>query len=118
MIDKVSSFGCRFKAANRLKRPEEFKLAFASKQRSSDKSFLFLCRENGIDQARLGLAVPKKHISKAVKRNQLKRLIRESFRLKQESLKGKDVVVVVKGPLEINKDTIESMLMKHWNKIR
>tara|TARA_R110000782_G_scaffold27256_2_gene69102 strand:- start:1498 stop:1845 length:348 start_codon:yes stop_codon:yes gene_type:complete len=113
----VSSFERRFRACNRLKRPEEFKLVFSSKQRSSDKSFLFLARQNDLNQARLGLAVPKKHISKSVDRNKLKRIIRESFRLKQEQLEGKDVVVVVKGAVNCKSKTISAGLLKHWERM-
>jgi ribonuclease P protein component len=90
---------------------------FSSKHRSSDKSFLFLARKNGIAQARLGLAVPKKHISKSVDRNRLKRIIRESFRLRQKLLEGKDVVVVVKSPLNVKSKMIEAGLAKHWEKM-
>jgi len=100
-----------------LKRPEEYKLVFSSKQRSSDKSFLFLARQNGINQARLGLAVPKKHISKSVDRNKLKRIIRESFRLRQKQLMGKDVVVVVKGAINCSSRSIDSELIKHWERV-
>jgi len=113
----VSSFGGRFRAYNRLKRPEEFKRVFSSKNRSSDNSFMFMARENGIQLARLGLAVPKKHVHKSVDRNRLKRIIRESFRLRLKQLEGKDVVVVVKSRLDINSEKVESGLVKHWDKI-
>jgi ribonuclease P protein component len=113
----VSSLESRFRAFNRLKRPEEYKLVFSSKQRSSDKSFLVLARKNDSNHARLGLAVPKKHIPRSVDRNKLKRIIRESFRLRQQLLEGKDVVVVVKGAVEIISKQIESRLVKHWEKV-
>lgn len=113
----MSSFGDRFRPDNRLKRPEEYKQVFSSKRRSSDNSFLFLARSNGFNHARLGLAVPKKYIHRAVERNRLKRIIRESFRLKQEKLKGNDIVVVVKNKMDVNQKNIESILAKHWDKV-
>ena len=113
----MSSFEGRFRACNRLKRPEEFKLVFSSKQRSSDKSFLFLARQNNLNQARLGLAVPKKHISKSVDRNKIKRIIREGFRLRLKQLEGKDVVVVVKNRVNCKSKSIESGLVTHWEKM-
>jgi len=113
----VSSLDDRFRSCNRLKRPEEFKLVFSSKQRSSDKFFLVLSRKNDSNHARLGLAVPKKHIPRSVDRNKLKRIIRESFRLRQKLLEGKDVVVVVKGAVEIKSKPIQSGLAKHWQKV-
>lgn len=112
----MSSFGGRFRSCNRLKRPEEFKCVFSSKHRSSDKSFLFLARNNDINLARLGLAIPKKHIHRSVDRNRLKRIIRESFRLRQKQLAGKDIVVVVKNRLDVSRVKVDSMLVKHWDK--
>ena len=113
----MSSVGVRFRPDNRLKRPEEYKQVFSSKRRSSDKTFLFLARNNGFNLARLGLAVPKKHIRSAVQRNRLKRIIRESFRLQQEALKGNDIVVVVRNKLDVNQKNIASVLAKHWDKV-
>jgi len=113
----MSSLRGRFRERNRLKRPEEFKQVFSSKRRSSDKSFLFLARTNGLDRSRLGLAVPKKHLRHAVERNRLKRIIRESFRLKQKKLKGNDIVVVVRSHLDVNKKNIASVLAKHWENL-
>ena len=113
----MPSSGERFRSTNKLKRPEEFKKVFASKRRSSDKSFLILARDNDLNRPRLGLAVPKKYIHRAVERNQLKRIIRESFRLKQKALTGNDIVVVVRNKIDINKKSIEPTLARHWNKI-
>ncbi len=113
----MSSSEKRFRACNRLKHPEEFKQVFSSKRRSSDKTFLFLATSNGFNKPRLGLAIPKKHIHSAVERNRLKRIIRESFRLKQEKLTGNDIVVVVRNKLDTNKNNIESTLAKHWDKV-
>ena len=113
----MSSIGGRFRVCNRLKTPEQFKQVFSSKRRSSDDSFLFLANKNDYDRPRLGLAVPKKHINSAVERNRLKRIIRESFRLNQEKLKGNDIVVVVRKKLDVNRKNINSILIKHWDKV-
>ena len=107
----------RFRACNRLKRPEEFQRVFSSKFRSGDRSLLLIARENGKLESRLGLAVPKKHIHHSVKRNKIKRVIRESFRLNQEQLQGLDVVVVIKQNIDNSVDELDMTLKKHWNKI-
>lgn len=113
----MSFFEGRFRAHNKLKCPEDFKLVFASKHRSSDKLFLFLARENNLNQARLGLVVPKKHVSRSVDRNKLKRIVRESFRFKQKQLEGMDVVVLVKNKINCKNQPTTLELVKHWNKI-
>lgn len=78
---------------------------------------MFLARQNGINQARLGLAVPKKHIPRSVDRSKLKRIIRESFRLRKKQLAGNDIVVVVKGAVSFKNKVIESGLVKHWERV-
>ena len=113
----MSSFEGRFRSCNRLKSPEEFKRLFSHGSRSSDKSFLLLVSNNDTNIARLGLAVPKKHINKSVDRNRLKRIIRESFRQRKKQLEGKDVVVVVKGRIDIRQTNVTLLLNKHWDKI-
>ena len=113
----MNSFGSRFRSDNRLSKPEEFKLVFSSRLRSSDKSFVFIAKDNGNRQARLGLAVPKKHIQKSVERNRLKRVIRESFRSRKKLLEGKDIVVLVKSSLDVNSKLIEPRLAAHWEKL-
>ena len=105
------------RAYNKLRCSRDFANVFSSHDRSSDGFFLFLAVNNNTELARLGLAVPKKNISKAVERNKIKRLIRESFRLRKERLKGKDIVVFVKKQFDIKQVKIEQMLTNHWDKI-
>ena len=107
----------RFQSSNRLKRPEEFRKVFSSKLRSSDNSLLLIARKNGTDNTRLGLAVPKKHIQQSVKRNRIKRLIRESFRLNKDQLQGLDIVVVIKQDIKNDQLEFKKKLKQHWDKI-
>ena len=113
----MSQATARFSACNRLKRPDEFRRVFSSKKRSGDSSLLLIARSNESDVARLGLAVPKKHIHRAVDRNRVKRLIRESFRTNKDQLRGLDVVVVIrKDPVDYGTG-FGAKLEKHWKKI-
>ncbi len=50
-------------------------------------------RESGGSPARLGLVVGKKLIKSAVRRNLVKRVVREQFRLNRASLPAVDVIV-------------------------
>jgi ribonuclease P protein component len=67
----------------RLREPAEFKRVFAKPERSTDNYFTVLAIVNELKHPRLGLAIAKKHIKRAVDRNKIKRSIRESFRLQQ-----------------------------------
>lgn len=59
--------------------------------------------DNDLGYARLGLVVAKKNAKRANKRNYMKRVLREWFRLHRHQLGGEDVVVRVRqlfGPAE------------------
>ena len=51
-----------------------------------------------MDQARLGLAISKRVSKRAVDRNRLKRLVRESFRRIRHELPHVDVLVMAREP--------------------
>jgi len=53
--------------------------------------FTVLYKDNGEQEARLGLAISKKLCKLAVGRNRLKRVARESFRLHRAELSGLDI---------------------------
>ncbi|WP_036378885.1 ribonuclease P protein component, partial [Moraxella catarrhalis] len=69
--------------------------------------------------ARLGLAITKKKLKKAVDRNRLKRLCRENFRHRQASWVAIDVVVIVKAgyPREFDIATEVTELFNKINKL-
>lgn len=65
--------------------------------------------------ARLGIAVAKKRIRRANRRNRLKRLVRESFRENQDRLAGLDLVVVALAPADREPGVvIRGSLDRHW----
>ena len=83
--------------------------------RTSHQHFLFLARQNQLDCPRLGLVIAKKHIRHAVDRNRMKRLIRETFRAKQQQLAGIDVIVLArKGMHETTNVMLIEQLNKQW----
>jgi ribonuclease P protein component len=50
--------------------------------------------------ARLALIVPKRHLPRAVDRNRVKRVLREWFRRRQDSLQGNDLLVRLTRPFQ------------------
>jgi len=56
---------------------------------------------NQLTYPRLGISIAKKNIRLAVQRNRLKRLVRETFRVRQTKLSGRDIVVVVYKGAEV-----------------
>jgi len=67
----------------------------------------------------LGLAISKKHIPKATRRNKLKRLLRECFRQYKDKLSGMDIVVTSKKNIgNVETRHIIKLLEKSLNKNR
>jgi len=82
-----------FPRAMRLLKTDEFSSVFSLRRSSGDVFFQMLVAPNGLPHARLGLVVGKKTDKRAVARNYIKRLTRETFRLNATRLAGLDVVI-------------------------
>lgn len=102
----------------RLRKPADYKKVFANPLKFADKYFTLLVIVNEEEHPRLGLAIAKKNIRKAVDRNILKRAIRESFRMHQQQLGTLDIVVLAKkDALHVPLVQLRGSLQKHWLKI-
>lgn len=88
----------RFGADLRLRSKLQFDAVYAGGRRLDDRFFALRIKANGLGHARVGLAVAVKTAGNAVKRNRLRRVVRESFRLAQHTLPAVDVVVAIKFP--------------------
>ena len=107
-----------FQSDVRLNKPVDYKRVFADPERSSDKFFTLLTRKNNLDNARLGLAIAKKNIRRAVSRTLIKRIIRESFRLHQQKIGNIDIVVMARSNAgSVSSKILRQSLEKHWLKL-
>lgn len=83
-----------FPKEERLLNRKEFVNLNRLGKRYRTKHFTVIVKENGLDISRIGITVKKK-IGNAVKRNKIKRWIREIFRLNKNHIpKGYDIVIV------------------------
>ena len=74
-----------FPPAMRIRKRTEFERVYALKTKAADGVLLLFAAKRSELTTRIGLSVSKKH-GGAIIRNQLKRLLREAFRLEQHQL--------------------------------
>ena len=118
MTDDLFIDSQRFSRGNRLLQAEAYDEVFKRAQRSSDQYFTVLYCRNGLGYPRLGLAIAKKRVRRAVGRNRLKRVVRESFRRAKKQLLGTDIVIMARDRAAVaaNPDLFAS-LDRHWQAI-
>jgi len=106
----------RFARDQRLVDAALFKRVFESNDKVGDRYWTILFRGNNVECARLGMAVAKKRVRRAVDRSRLKRLVRESFR--REELPCVDIVVMPRdGTAKASSQDLQSSLSKQWSRI-
>lgn len=108
-----------FSKAQRLSTPAEFSSVFADAPlRVSHPSFLILARARTTDGARLGLIVPKKHVKRANRRNLVKRVARESFRLQQHNIPSVDAIVLARrGADAFSAEELAHIFVGLWKRL-
>ena len=102
----------------RLLKPADYKQVFSNACRVGTKHFTMLAAGNRLGHPRLGMAISKKNVKHAVKRNLIKRQLRESFRLHQDIIGDFDVVVLAKpGSDKLPRQALREQIDSCWQKI-
>ena len=85
-----------FSSRQRLVHDREFQAVFDARVRKGIHPISVFARPNALGHCRLGLSVPRRG-GTAVRRNRVKRLLREAFRLMQHEMPGSyDFVIVAR----------------------
>lgn len=102
----------------RLLTPSQFTRIFNDPIKAASPLFTVLAKPNNLEHPRIGLTVAKKRVKKAVDRNTVKRVIRDSFRLNQHNLPPIDIVIMVKSGIDQQPNAeLFKQLEKLWRKI-
>ena len=72
----------------KLRKPAEFRSVYEAGKRFDGRLMTAFVRPNETGQHRLGITASKRVSRLAVERNRMKRLLREMFRLSEETLQG------------------------------
>ena len=113
-----------FSRGRRLRHAVDFRHVFADPDRSSDRCFTVLARPAHGTQShsRLGLAISRRQLRRAVDRNRIKRLIREYFRLhvatEQQGPALNFVVMARAAVRETDTRTLRRLLAAHFARLQ
>ncbi|EED31960.1 ribonuclease P protein component [gamma proteobacterium NOR5-3] len=108
-----------FRPSQRLLTAADYSQVFKDPDhKAGQKELLLLARHNDLAQHRLGLAVAKKHVPTAVKRNIIKRLAREQFRVLAQETPAMDIVVLTRpGARDASSTHIKEALKKQFARL-
>jgi len=101
----------RFLPCHRLRNGAEFERVYRSRGRAGDGLFAVNALSNDFGYARLGMSVSARTVGNAVRRNRVRRIIRELFRHRHATLPPVDYVVTSRpGARAADRSSIEASL--------
>ena len=108
-----------FPPSARLLRPEDYRRVFDTPAfKVGSAAFLLLAQHSDTSNSRVGIIVAKKHVRRAIRRNRIKRLIREQFRLNRPS-PNVDLVVLARSAADnMDNAQITSELARLWSDLQ
>lgn len=108
LFDSLKKFG--LPKSHFVRKGWEYEIIYKKGKRLRGNGYILIYLKNNLGYNRLGISIHKR-IKGAVKRNRIKRIIRESFRLSRHSYPAEsDMVIAVrpgfalKSPVEISED--------------
>jgi ribonuclease P protein component len=117
----VASNQFGFGRSARLLQPDEFRHALATRPVARTENFI--CHWSKVDPAtndtalgpKLGFVIPKRLARLSVRRNTIKRILRECFRLNQRNLPTGGIVIRLRAPINVGsltalKDSVRSQV--------
>ena len=108
-----------FSPLRRIRERPDFQRTFRNGKRLYSPLYILYHRPNDLSYARIGAVISKRNVKKAVYRNQIKRVVRETFRLQQAELKPIDMVLVAQKKAGIaSKEELKQCLEQLFVKLK
>ncbi|MBA2653596.1 MAG: ribonuclease P protein component [Gammaproteobacteria bacterium] len=104
---------------SRLAAAESFQKVYRNGRKFRHHGISVLVCQNELAHSRIGISVAKKQVPRAVDRNRIKRIVRESFRLRRDDLTANlDMVFLIYSTLlELSNHEIQLCLDFLWTKL-
>ena len=107
---------CTFNKTQRLLNADDFGQVFNNNRvKVANASLLILAMPTCGSRSRLGMVIAKKNIAKAVQRNRLKRVVRETFRQRQFKVSLDIVFLARRGASDLCSQKLTQLLNKSWD---
>lgn len=107
----------RFPQRVRLLTPAQFDRTFKRGRRLHQGPLSAALAPNELDHPRIGFALAKKFVRRAVQRNRLKRLLRERFRHDQHRLAPMDLVIFLRAALPDSANAETEAVDRLWARL-
>ena len=102
----------------RLHNKSEFDAVYRQGRRQADAYFSLTACDNRVAHPRLGLSIGAKAVGNAVRRNKIKRILRESFRRNAYRLPPLDIVINARPPCRsATANQLTRSLARLWDKL-
>lgn len=101
-----------------LRGERDFAPVFAGGMRARGQYVRVIALANGMPMPRLGMIIAKKRIRRAVDRNRLRRIVRESVARHHGMLQGMDIVITAEaGAVSVDNATLRADLERLWTSL-
>lgn len=107
-----------FPRAARLLRSSQFTGVFSRGEKFVCAGFVVFAADNDVGHARLGMALAKRRLRRAVDRSRVRRIVRESFRPVRHDLPAFDIVVLARNrTVAMGNSELNVQLAEAWRHV-